>query len=779
VLFRSVASPRVDHSNANTLEVDLGLVEFLQLGRSHDGSVVFDQFTRGIGIPLTDGEWWDAQEASVAADRECTLSENNLILCPVDRLSDILKTGIKNCTTCLFGQYENQTCLSGHDRVCVSCTPWSPGTHTITGCTATSDAVFARCQPECPAGSFESVACTESSYRVCQNCSLNGDGEFIKSACLPHNPPSSVGKDAVLDKCTECVLGSTYETVACGANGGFSNRVCSACTPCPGGSYQVKSCSLTNNTQCEPCEGCPSGLTVDRMCGGTLRTKCRPCMQCEGESFMSFTCTPETDTHCDPCTPCPFGHFAHDKCTNISDNLCSLCKTSCPVDEFMSKNCSSDAGDAECTKCKVCENGKFATQLCDSYNNAICKDCDKCPTGFYASGGCKGVQNTTCTLCSVCSVGSLQTEPCAGSQNTECRDCALVENAVFTKEGECDFVCSNGFHKSSDKSSCVACSVCGANEYEVSPCADKVDAICYVRGLVGQLHYLTSEDKEEPGKIDLRDLGFAFNRPVVLVAPPSFNGPTATVARIDRVDNPIGYKVWLAEPQISNVPHTYEYSSYLVLDEGFGANYYVGSIDVTGGDSYTTVQLPDSGTLGPRPWIFQFPQTSYNGPSNETFGFVKTRMSLNGNSATSFDLLLESYEAERNSSLSEMVGYLAMNSGCSETQVNGDATSFTNMCATQYGRMHLNGAWWDYALGITETVAGQNKPQVVSFGKTFKQTPVVFASMQTSRGRRSAELRTRDINKDAYYFIVEEDMTVKSLGHVSEWVAWLAIGHLR
>jgi len=369
-------------------------------------------------------------------------------------------------------------------------------------------------------------------------------------------------------------------------------------------------------------------------------------------------------------------------------------------------------------------------------------------------------------------VGTEQTAECSPTSNTKCRDCSPVDNAYFIAVGSCEFRCKEHFHKSSDGASCYACSTCGDNEYQDAGCSETEDAVCKVKGALGDLYDLTTSDDNTPGHIDLSGLNFAFTRPVVIVSPPSYNGNTACVLRVGKTALPQGYKVFLAEPDYTNSTHEAETGSYLVLEQGLGSNYFVGTVQVDSEDGHTKVTLPDSPALGLRPWVFQLVQSSTNSSA-----FVKTRMSLSGNSAREFELWLEADESDRNNTGSAVVGYVAINSGCATTQLDGDSSSFGAVCLNQYGSISLDGHVHDYALGIVDTAAGINNIQIASFGKEFTAPPRVFANMQTARGVRAADLRTKGIDELSFKFVVEEDQSEPIEDkHPSEWVAWLAIG---
>eukprot|EP00301_Raphidiophrys_heterophryoidea_P024759 c8140_g1_i1.p1 GENE.c8140_g1_i1~~c8140_g1_i1.p1 ORF type:complete len:506 (+),score=135.67 c8140_g1_i1:1-1518(+) len=316
-----------------------------------------------------------------------------------------------------------------------------------------------------------------------------------------------------------------------------------------------------------------------------------------------------------------------------------------------------------------------------------------------------------------------------------------------------------------------------------TPTARSATADCTLtRGFFGNSTVVNHQDLGTVGRV----VTTGYTTPVVFASPPTIHGGNPCVVRVQSLTT--SFRLWLAEHQKSDVWHTLETVQWLVLESGFtlGCNLVVGKVTVNS-NAWQSVDLSgSSGPLGLRPWIFTTIQSTNNGASPSASkelpppglrGFVKTRLSLSENSATSFRIKLETNEGSVTQPTQETVGYLAINSGCTSTQTSGDNTNFTVTCATRYGTLSLGGVVYDYALGITNTKSSSMGQQIVNFGKTFKNVPILLANMQSSRGADPAELRTRLLSTTQYVFVVEEDQAKDvEVKHTREWVAWLALG---
>jgi len=301
-----------------------------------------------------------------------------------------------------------------------------------------------------------------------------------------------------------------------------------------------------------------------------------------------------------------------------------------------------------------------------------------------------------------------------------------------------------------------------------------------VKGALGLITSIDHQDLATPGRINFASLPFSFSNPLVFIGPPSHNGPDACVARIK--SNGSGFKVWLAEAKNHDVWHTIESTSWLAIQSGQSTEgYSAGTITIKGSDGWKTVTLPAE--LGARPWVFQMVQSANNnadpnlqGQPNNLRGYVKTRMSLASNLGSSFKLLLQSCEGCAQPA-EETVAYLAVNSGCSKGATDDNDASMPGSCPNKVGSITLGGKTYDTVTGVLRTVSGQQIVQTATFGRTFKEKPVVLANMQTQHGPNPSELRSVDVTTTQFKFIIDEDTNQDSeRTHIEELVAFFAIG---
>eukprot|EP00301_Raphidiophrys_heterophryoidea_P003639 c11636_g1_i1.p1 GENE.c11636_g1_i1~~c11636_g1_i1.p1 ORF type:complete len:809 (-),score=153.67 c11636_g1_i1:167-2566(-) len=755
------------------------------------GLVIVPPLTVAISVPLADNQWFDSSAANQFINNNC--KANNALSCDISLLDKIFEAGTKTCTKCRGSpnEYQAIACSAEADTVCANCTARPEESFAIAECTDNSDAQYAPCQKPCGSGEFQTQQCTHDKDRVCTRCTLPNKSQYISKSCVITPDGYANGEDAEFDDCTVCEEGH-YELSSCGGMTGMQDRTCAPCSlSCTEpGTFQSDICTATSDIKCSTCSGCQAGVKFARTnCTGLFDTVCSSCRNCATDEFLIAECTPISDRECKKCTTdIPANNYIYKQCTLASDTQFATCSSECPVGKYKTGDCNW-MHDITCETCSQCPAGKYASTLCNSTHNTVCSSCSLCGVDQYeTSGGCVGAQNTNCSQCTECPLGFHEATPCVGMKDRACTECVSVVNAHFITNGSCEVRCNEGYHLNSEGNFCLACTQCTDTQYEIFPCIDFDDAVCNVKGDLGLLHYLNYTDNYAPGHVDGSNSAFAFKKGVLIAGPLSYNGKTASVIRVTQITTQ-AFQAWFVEaPDNSSTTtlHPLEYSSFLLLDKGWGSNYYVGALAVSGHKQWTNLSLPLAG-LGKRPWIFPQIQTAKNGaffPSNHpSNGFVKPRITLQGNSATKAQVLLESYEAYEGDLEEEVVGYLAINSGCEQTQAQGDSSPLGDYCPkAQRGKISINGTEFDYVVGITETSAGVNNYTAVHFNPTngylvFKTPPLVFASMQTYRGSHSAEIRIWDISGAMFFLVIEEDMSKgNSTGHTNEWVAWMAIG---
>ena len=191
----------------------------------------------------------------------------------------------------------------------------------------------------CPAGTYETSACTTTSDTVCEPCPAG-------FACL----------EGVKGSCTPS---STYQPDP-------SKSSCLTCSTCPAGTYETSACTTTSDTVCESC------LAGSASIGGASAV----CTPCTGDGQYS-----ETDG-ATACKSSPAGHKPTDDHTAIvpcsagkfSNGGTSSC-TACPIGKY------SDTSGA--VGCKACALGSVTGWVLDDGTTA----CLSCPLGSYSNDG--------------------------------------------------------------------------------------------------------------------------------------------------------------------------------------------------------------------------------------------------------------------------------------------------------------------------------------------------------------------------------------------------------
>ena len=169
------------------------------------------------------------------------------------------QTSCLTCSTCSAGTYETSACTTTSDTVCEPCLA---GFACLEGlkapCTATStyqpDPSKSSCLTcsTCPAGAYETSACTTTSDTVCEPCPAG-------FACL----------EGVKASCTAT---STYQPDP-------SKSSCLTCSTCATGRYMINACTSTSEIECGDC------LAGTVSMGGTVAE----CTQCNVDGKYSDT----------------------------------------------------------------------------------------------------------------------------------------------------------------------------------------------------------------------------------------------------------------------------------------------------------------------------------------------------------------------------------------------------------------------------------------------------------------------------------------------------------
>lgn len=199
-------------------------------------------------------------------------------------------------------------------------------------------------------------------------------------------------------------------------------------------------CSKSQDYECKKCTQCILGATYQsRPCGLDGRDReCAPCTNlaaCPADTYKRSVCTLEENTDCYPCSkhPCPEGYFESAPCNATSDRVCSKCSTACPAGQFQSSECGGKL-DIGCSPCSlaVCQDG-FYLSTCSGRSDSACKACSApCVDGTtYESQPCTKLTDRVCKPCSVCTGNNYVLSRCRGADDTKCGLCRRGSNSMY------------------------------------------------------------------------------------------------------------------------------------------------------------------------------------------------------------------------------------------------------------------------------------------------------------------------------------------------------------
>lgn len=455
-----------------------------------------------------------------------------------------LALGVTCSPACGAGQHEVSPCTTTADRVCAACTAIAD-CDAITCTTATDQTCItcssdhyldggtcAACGGACPAGTYETAACTPTADRVCSGCTAIA--HCTDEICTTATDQSCTTCDAgfyasggTCQACSATCPSGTYRSAACSAtadlacvgcapiahcaaaicttasdqtctacNAGFylHHGVCLACSgACPLGQQQSAACTATSDRSCTSCTVIPNctaetcTTTTDQVCtacAGGFYLSGNTCVACSGAcgagQYQSGACGGSTDRTCTNCTPIP-GCIA-ETCTTASDQacttcapgsylsggLCHACSGGCGAGTYQSAACSATS-DRLCTPCTGLAN--CAAEVCTT---AFDSTCTACASGTFLSGG-------LCNACSgACGVGSYQSAACSAAADRQCSPCTVIPSCTSetctTSSNQVCSACTGGSYLAGG--TCHGCSSCAAGQYQTSPCTATTDAQC-------------------------------------------------------------------------------------------------------------------------------------------------------------------------------------------------------------------------------------------------------------------------------------------------------------
>lgn len=268
-------------------------------------------------------------------------------------------------------------------------------------------------------------------------------------------------------------------------------------------------------------------------------------------------------------------------------------------------------------------------------------------------------------------------------------------------------------------------------------------------GLIGEVGQIDQVLTHLPHQVLLQG---RYHNPVVFAAPLTQRGGDPVVVRILQVQ-PDRFSLYLEEPPYLNGLHPPESVSYLVLEAGSwrlpdGARLEVGRIETSAA----------AGKLLPNRWApilfdpaFETPPVVLSAlQSTREPGYLGTR--LQNVRSAGINLALEPYEAQSRAPASEIIGWLAIQSG-----------------AGQWGDLH-------YQALASETRVGDAWREV-GFETTFAALPRLLASIQTYNGGDSSTLRYQGLSTSGVQLRVQEERSLdRETRHAFETIGLLLFG---
>eukprot|EP00912_Choanoflagellata_sp_UC4_P001603 UC4_evm5s1019 len=382
------------------------------------------------------------------------------------------------CKACDDGSFSSESCVLDKS-MCTShrkCIPEFEEVRAVG--TRTSDAV---CQP-----------------RIGKECSVIScpDGQYLETGmCEASSPPKGYCR-AVREKCPAGAFQRRPPT-------NTSDRLCAECSTCDGlitegsGNYKSKRCTATEDTQCTPWSSCPNGyFEVDR---GTAErdTICAKCNTCDGPFFKSGGCISlseqsllgtkrDHDTICSPWRICTDLEFEIRAPTHDTDRVCKDC-TACPVGFHKIGGCY-DTVDTICEPHSKCPVSQFKIRDGNSVLDTECQACTTCPEGQYAKYPCSDFQDTICEFWSKCGVEDVEDfrvipSPTKNRKCVSCfsgEDCDLPEcdtRCRILRIEEQESNCTSGEY-TLQNGSCATCKKCDFGEYNAGGCRASLDREC-------------------------------------------------------------------------------------------------------------------------------------------------------------------------------------------------------------------------------------------------------------------------------------------------------------
>ena len=318
---------------------------------------------------------------------------------------------------------------------------------------------------------------TAKTDRKCEACDgiLEYQDKEMQAFCLNIRPTcgfgtfESVAASAATDRvCTPCAEG-TYQDEA-------NQEECKPVTKCLAGTKQLTLPSTFADRQCVACDG------IRFYQDQNASLVCKPTTQCQANQFVQVAATPSSDNECRDLFKCDEGTISSGNLTESGDRLCKS-HNECLEDEYEFKAPSADS-DRVCGKIRVCKTGMYEFEKPTNNSDRLCETCKSCGRGEYTKEECTATSNTVCAVCTDCQEGvSFLESKCSATEDAVCSTCTTCTmkdvkiKGVKHKVG--DFYQERCNVEADAK--CTACTQCEAHEYEASQCSEDVDTVCKAR----------------------------------------------------------------------------------------------------------------------------------------------------------------------------------------------------------------------------------------------------------------------------------------------------------
>lgn len=293
----------------------------------------------------------------------------------------------------------------------------------------------------CPAGF--TAAAANSVECACTTCAA---GEFQLGECR-YNPNGLMNTHMCvpLTVCTE----GQFETRAATST---SDRQCTGCRPCPGGSWHANVCAGEADGLCTPHRTCPDGQYVSR--AGTTNSDTE-CSTCPVNTYLS-------NGACHPVSPCADDEHVITPATATSDQVCKGSGDRLPPCESGFFELEPPAADAQERNCvaisPTCSANQREIAAPTATSDRICAACAACPAGYFEASSCTSNSANVCQECAACGAGQQMATPCTQSEDRTCVDLVEVDaedaepNKIKTVGGRIlvggvDVVAENAFLK--------------------------------------------------------------------------------------------------------------------------------------------------------------------------------------------------------------------------------------------------------------------------------------------------------------------------------------------